>query len=119
MKEVEAKRYPKSNSRPAFLRQTGAAAASPFVTVRDAKSHRSELLEWVSGDREITITSAGKPKARLVAVQNARVAFSRRAIPKSRCGCSTRCMSPRATSTTARVYAIPITECATLPRNWA
>jgi prevent-host-death family protein len=39
---------------------------SPFVTVRDAKSHLSALLEWVAGGREITITSDGKPKARLV-----------------------------------------------------
>jgi prevent-host-death family protein len=62
-------RYPESKSQPAFLRETGAAAAiNPFVSVRDAKSHLSELLEWVSGGREITITSAGKPKARLVAV---------------------------------------------------
>jgi prevent-host-death family protein len=69
MKEEEAEgiRYPKLKSKPAFLRDAGAAAINPFVTVRDAKSHLSELLEWVSGGREITITSAGRPKARLVA----------------------------------------------------
>lgn len=39
---------------------------SPVVTVRDAKSHLSALLEWVAGGREITITSDGAPKARLV-----------------------------------------------------
>jgi prevent-host-death family protein len=67
MKENEPSKYPEIQSQPSFLRDAGAAAINPFVTVRDAKSHLSELLEWVSGGREITITSAGKPKARLVA----------------------------------------------------
>jgi prevent-host-death family protein len=40
--------------------------AATLVTLRDAKSHLSALIEWVSEGREITITSEGKPKARLV-----------------------------------------------------
>jgi prevent-host-death family protein len=69
MKKKEPKPfvYPEPKSQPAVLREAAVAAIGPVVTVRDAKSHLSELLEWVSGGREITITSAGKPKARLVA----------------------------------------------------
>ena len=66
--EMKGARYPESKSQPSFLREGGVAAINPFVTVRDAKSHLSELLEWVAGGREITITSDGKPTARLVAV---------------------------------------------------
>jgi prevent-host-death family protein len=36
------------------------------VTVRDAKAHLSALLEWVAAGHELTITSNGKPKSRLV-----------------------------------------------------
>jgi len=36
------------------------------VTVRDAKAHLSNLLDWVSSGHEVTITSDGRPKARLV-----------------------------------------------------
>lgn len=69
MKEKDPKPfvYPKAKSQPAVLRETAVAEIGLVVTVRDAKSHLSELLEWVSGGREITITSGGKPKARLVA----------------------------------------------------
>lgn len=58
--------YPEIESKPMVLQETAVAAISPAVSVRDAKSHLSALLEWVSGGREITITSDGKPKARLV-----------------------------------------------------
>jgi prevent-host-death family protein len=34
--------------------------------VRDAKAHLSALLEWVASGHELTITSDGLPKARLV-----------------------------------------------------
>ena len=61
-------RYPEIESKPAVLRDAVAGAMSPLVTVRDAKSHLSALLDWVAGGREITITSDGKPKARLVPV---------------------------------------------------
>jgi prevent-host-death family protein len=67
MKEKKSKLlvFSEPKSQPAMLRE--AAEIGPVVTVRDAKAHLSELLEWVSGGREITITSAGRPKARLVA----------------------------------------------------
>jgi len=53
-------------SQPAVLREAAAGGLSPLVTVRDAKSHLSALLDWVAGGREVTITSDGTPKARLV-----------------------------------------------------
>ena len=59
--------YPEAESKPDVLRDMPGVAI-PFVTVRDAKSQLSALLEWVAGGREITITSDGKPKARLVPV---------------------------------------------------
>ena len=58
--------YPRRESKPDVLRDAVGGVMSPFVTVRDAKSQLSALLEWVAGGREITITSDGKPKARLV-----------------------------------------------------
>lgn len=67
-KEDESRRFPEVQSAPAVLRETAEPLSDGVVTVRDAKAHLSELLEWVSGGREITITSAGKPKARLVSV---------------------------------------------------
>lgn len=39
------------------------------ISVRSAKAHLSALLDLVAGGREITITSDGKPKARLVSVE--------------------------------------------------
>jgi prevent-host-death family protein len=36
------------------------------INVRSAKAHLSALLELVAGGREITITSDGRPKAKLV-----------------------------------------------------
>jgi prevent-host-death family protein len=40
----------------------------PIISVRSAKTHLSALLELVAGGTEVTITSDGKPKARLVNV---------------------------------------------------
>ena len=51
---------------PGVLRDAVAGMAAPSVTIRDAKAHLSALLEWVSGGRELVITSDGRPKARLV-----------------------------------------------------
>jgi len=62
----ESVSYSDIESQPAVLREAAAGALSPLVTVRDAKSHLSALLDWVAGGREITITSDGEPKARLV-----------------------------------------------------
>ena len=67
MKEKKSIIYPEIESRPAVLREADVSAL-PVVTVRDAKSHLSALLDWVAGGREITITSDGAPKARLVPV---------------------------------------------------
>ena len=52
-----------------MLREAATVSLGSIVSVRDAKSHLSALLEWVSGGREVTITSDGKPKARLVPTQ--------------------------------------------------
>lgn len=49
-----------------MLRDSADLALPPSVTVRDAKTHLSAILDWVAGGREVTITSDGKPKARLV-----------------------------------------------------
>ena len=38
------------------------------ISVRAAKAHLSGLLDLVAAGREVTITSEGKPKARLVPI---------------------------------------------------
>jgi len=53
-------------SEPAVLRDAAVAEWGRVVTVRDAKAHLSALLEWVAAGHELTITSDGQPKARLV-----------------------------------------------------
>ena len=45
-----------------------AAGIGEIINVRSAKTHLSALLELVAGGREITITSDGKPKAKLIPV---------------------------------------------------
>jgi len=55
---------------PAVLRDAGVAELGRVVTVRDAKAHLSALLEWVSEGNELTITSDGQPKAKLVKVES-------------------------------------------------
>jgi prevent-host-death family protein len=42
-----------------------------IINLRSAKTHLSALLELVAGGREITITSDGKPKAKLIRVPEA------------------------------------------------
>lgn len=63
-------------SEPMVLRDSAAmgleSALGRVVSVRDAKAHLSALLEWVAGGHELTITSDGLPKARLVSVEEAR-----------------------------------------------
>ena len=48
------------------------------ISVRAAKAHLSALLSMVENGEEITITSAGKPKARIVSPKkaNPRVPFT-------------------------------------------
>src|SRR5512140_2305673 len=53
-------------SRPSVLREAAAAELGHVVSVRDAKAHLSALLEWVAAGHELTITSDGQPKAKLV-----------------------------------------------------
>jgi prevent-host-death family protein len=53
-------------SEPPVLRDAAVAEWGRVVTVRDAKAHLSALLEWVASGHELTITSDGQPKARLV-----------------------------------------------------
>lgn len=45
---------------------TIAPGVGEVISVRSAKAHLSALLDLVAGGREITITSDGKPKAKLV-----------------------------------------------------
>ena len=67
MKEKKVISY-KSTKRaePGVLRDAAVAEWGRVVTVRDAKAHLSALLEWVASGHELTITSDGQPKARLV-----------------------------------------------------
>jgi len=59
-------------SEPAVLRDAAVADWGRIVTVRDAKAHLSALLEWVAAGHELTITSDGKPKAKLVKMAEAK-----------------------------------------------
>lgn len=69
MKEKKPVTYKLSKrSEPAVLRDAAVAGWGRVVTVRDAKAHLSALLEWVAGGHELTITSDGQPKAKLVSV---------------------------------------------------
>jgi len=54
---------------PAVLRESAVTSLGRVVTVRDAKAHLSALLEWVAAGHELTITSDGQPKARLVSAR--------------------------------------------------
>jgi prevent-host-death family protein len=67
MKERKVMTYKTSKtSEPAVLREAAVAEWGRVVTVRDAKAHLSALLEWVSAGHELTITSDGLPKAKLI-----------------------------------------------------
>lgn len=67
MKEKRTVIYKLSKAtEPAVLRDSATLGLGRIVTVRDAKAHLSALLEWVAGGHELTITSDGQPKARLV-----------------------------------------------------
>jgi len=59
-------------SEPAVLRDAAVAEWGRIVTVRDAKAHLSALLEWVSAGNELTITSDGQPKAKMVSASTAK-----------------------------------------------
>jgi len=60
-------KYPSTKSEPAVLKEVAVAPGiGEVISVRSAKAHLSALLDLVAGGHEITITSDGKPKARLV-----------------------------------------------------
>ena len=55
------------SSAPTVLKEvTAMPGIGPVISIRSAKAHLSALLELVAGGTEVTITSDGKPKARLV-----------------------------------------------------
>ena len=73
MKEKKSISYKASKrSEPAVLRDAAVAEWGRIVTVRDAKAHLSALLEWVSAGHELTITSDGQPKAKLVSIASSK-----------------------------------------------
>ncbi len=49
-----------------------APGVGEIINVRLAKAHLSALLDWVASGHEITITSDGKPKAKLIQVTEAK-----------------------------------------------
>jgi len=76
IKPMKQRRVPAYKSiqraEPSVLRDAAMAEGGRVVTVRDAKAHLSALLEWVAAGHELTITSDGQPKARLVGATTAR-----------------------------------------------
>ncbi len=60
-------KYPPHRPEPMVLKEIAVAPGiGEVISVRSAKAHLSALLDLVAGGREITITSDGKPKAKLV-----------------------------------------------------
>jgi prevent-host-death family protein len=58
---------------PSVLREVAAMPGiGPVISVRSAKAHLSALLDLVANGQEITITSDGRPKARLVSAASVR-----------------------------------------------
>ena len=63
-------KYPPYKPQPAVLKEVAIAPGiGEVISVRAAKTHLSALLELVAAGQEITITSDGKPKAKLVKVE--------------------------------------------------
>jgi prevent-host-death family protein len=60
-------KYPPHRPEPMVLKEIAVVPGiGEVISVRSAKAHLSALLDLVAGGREITITSDGKPKAKLV-----------------------------------------------------
>ena len=73
MEEKKTITYKSSKrAEPAVLRDAAVVEWGRVVTVRDAKAHLSALLEWVAAGHELTITSDGEPKAKLVSAAAAK-----------------------------------------------
>ena len=69
MKVKTTKKYPPLKSAPMVLNEVAVAPGiGEVISVRSAKAHLSALLDLVAGGREITITSDGQPKAKLVSI---------------------------------------------------
>lgn len=63
-------KYPSAKSGPMVLKEVAVAPGiGEVISVRSAKAHLSALLDLVVSGHEITITSDGKPKAKLVKVE--------------------------------------------------
>jgi prevent-host-death family protein len=66
-------KYPPHKPQPAVLKEIAVAPGiGEVISVRAAKAHLSALLDLVAAGQEITITSDGKPKAKLVSVAEAK-----------------------------------------------
>lgn len=66
-------KYPVAKSEPMVLKEVAVAPGiGEVISVRSAKAHLSALLDLVASGHEITITSDGKPKARLVSAATAK-----------------------------------------------
>jgi prevent-host-death family protein len=66
-------KYPSAKSEPMVLKELAVAPGiGEVISVRSAKAHLSALLDLVASGHEITITSNGKPKARLVSAATAK-----------------------------------------------
>jgi prevent-host-death family protein len=73
MKAKETITYKAKVSKPMVLKEVATMPGiGPIISVRSAKAHLSALLELVAGGTEVTITSDGKPKARLVSMAAAK-----------------------------------------------
>jgi prevent-host-death family protein len=65
--KTKSNKYPAPKAEPAVLKEVATMPhVGEIISVRSAKAHLSALLELVAGGREITITSDGRPKAKLV-----------------------------------------------------
>ena len=66
-------KYPPHKTESAVLKEVAIAPGiGEVISVRAAKAHLSALLELVAAGQEITITSDGKPKAKLISVVEAK-----------------------------------------------
>ena len=71
--KTKTTKYPPHKPEPMVLKEIAIAPGiGEVISVRSAKAHLSALLDLVAGGREITITSDGKPKAKLVGVAEAK-----------------------------------------------
>jgi prevent-host-death family protein len=70
--KTKTTKYTMTKSEPMVLREMAVASGiGEIINLRSAKTHLSALLELVAGGHEITITSDGKPKAKLIPVLEA------------------------------------------------